>query len=333
MRAGFLFFSGEQAWQSQVMDNFRNISIVGTGAVGGLYGALLQHQGNRVHFLLHRDYDHVLNHGLKVESPLGNVNLTEINAYNDPKKMPPCDLVVVALKTTSNSALRTILPAVVKDDSVVLTLQNGLGCDDEIAQIIGSENVLGGLCFLCSNKVAPGHIRHIDFGLVTLGEYQRDGQPGGNTPRLEKIVNLFRSARIPVKPIDDLHLARWKKLVWNIPFNGLSVVLNQLTDELMANHQTRALCLTLMQEVAEASAACARPIEPAFIDKMMSDTMKMKPYAPSMKLDFERGTPMELEAIYGNPIRAAKANGVAMPETMKLYRKLQSLQPNRKDCN
>ena len=132
----------------------------------------------------------------------------------------------------------------------------------------------------------------------------------------------MQSAGISIKLIEDLALARWKKLVWNIPFNGLSVVRNQLTNQLVTEPETRHLCETLMNEVAEASAACARPIKAVFIEKMMADTEKMESYAPSMKLDFDRGNPMETESIYGNPLRAAKAAGVEMPETEKLYRQL-----------
>ncbi len=311
------------------MNDLKSFAIVGTGAVGGYYGALLQRAGCDVHFLLHSDYSHVRHHGLMIESPDGDFQLPQVNAYADARDMPRCDVVIVALKTTANDALPDILPHLVKKDTVVLTLQNGLGSEEEIADIAGAKRVIGGLCFLCSNKIGPGHIRHLDYGLITLGEYRTDGQPGGITPRLERIGAALDSAGIPIRAIDDLPLARWKKLVWNIPFNGLSVVHNALTDELVKEPAIRTLCQTLMNEVAEASAACARPIEPEFIEKMMTDTEQMEPYAPSMKLDFDRGNPMEIEAIYGAPLRAAHAAGVPMPATEKLYRQLIELQKER----
>ncbi|VGO13708.1 Putative 2-dehydropantoate 2-reductase [Pontiella desulfatans] len=304
------------------MRDENHFSIVGTGAVGGYYGGLLQKAGFDVHFLLNSDYDHVRKHGLAIDSPNGNFELAPVNAYDDPRNMPRCDVVVVALKTTANAVLPSILPHLAKDDGIVLTLQNGLGSEEEIAEIVGPDKVIGGLCFLCSNKVAPGHIRHLDYGLITLGEYRKDGSAGGITPRLEKLGGNLQAAGIPIRLVDDLALARWKKLVWNIPFNGLSVVRNELTNELIANPETRALCETLMNEVAAGAKACARPIDPAFMEKMIADTERMEPYAPSMKLDFDRGNPMEIESIYGNPIRAARAADVAMPETEKLYRQL-----------
>lgn len=300
------------------------------GAVGGYYGALLQKAGFDLHFLLHSDYEHIRRKGLVVESPNGNFHLPEVAAYTDPRQMPRCDLVIISLKTTNNHLLPDILPHVIKDEGIALTLQNGLGIEEAIADCIGSDCIMGGLCFLCSNKIGPGHIHHLDYGLITLGEYRAGGCPSGITPRLEQVGSLLKAAGIPIKLIDDLLLARWKKLVWNIPFNGLSVIHNALTDQLLKNPITRRLCKTLMGEVATASAACARPIEQAFIDKMMADTERMKPYAPSMKLDFDRGRPMEIEGIYGHPLRKAKAAGIAMPETGKLYHQLLEMdQTNR----
>lgn len=307
------------------MTHRKSIAIIGTGAVGGYYGGLLQQAGFDLHFLLHRDYEHVRRDGLVVESPNGNFRLPKVNAYEYPEDMPRCDIVVVALKTTANHLLSGILPHILKEDGLVLTLQNGLGSEEEIATLVGADRVIGGLCFLCSNKIAPGHIRHIDYGLVTLGEYRADGRPGGITPRLEQLGDDMRSAGISIKLIEDLPLGRWKKLVWNIPFNGLSVTENCLTDALMSDPTMRIRCETMMHEVVAASAACARPIKESFVAKMLADTEKMVPYAPSMKLDYDRGNPMEIESIYGNPLRAARVAGAEMPETERLYLQLRAL--------
>ena len=304
-----------------------SFAIVGTGAVGGYYGGVLQQAGFDVHFLLHSDFEYVKQHGLVIDSVNGDFRLPVVKAYGEARDMPRTDVVIVALKTTSNAALPNILPYLLKDNGVVLTLQNGLGSEAEIARIVGTERVLGGLCFLCANKAGPGHIRHLDYGLITLGEFLENSHPGSITSRLERVGNKLRTAGIPIGLVEDLGLARWKKLVWNIPFNGMSVVRDALTDHLIRDPDARALCITLMHEVAAAAAACARPIDEAFIGKMITDTEKMKPYAPSMKLDFDRGNPMEIESIYGNPLRAAKACGVAMPETEKLYHQLLALNP------
>ena len=303
----------------------RRYAILGTGALGGYYGACLQRVGLEVHFLLHRDYQHVREQGLVIESPDGDFNLPDVNAYDDVAQMPACDVVIVALKTTQNHLLPDMLPPVVKDDGVVLVLQNGLGIEQEVAQLVGSERVMGGLCFLCSNKVGPGHIHHLDYKQITLGESLPDYQPGGLTQRMRQIADDFERAGIPITLAEDLLLARWQKLVWNIPYNGLSVVLDATTNELMADNSTRSLVEQLMGEVLAGAAATGRKISDRFIQTMLDYTEKMTPYRTSMKIDYDEGRPLEVEAIVGNPLRVATAASTDLPLISMLYRQLKFL--------
>ncbi|WP_250121742.1 putative 2-dehydropantoate 2-reductase [Chroococcidiopsis sp. CCMEE 29] len=305
-------------------------AILGTGALGGYYGACLQRAGLDVHFLLHSDYKHVSKSGLIIESPEGDFTLSQVNAYSNVAQMPRCDVVAIALKTTQNHLLPQLLPAVVKDDGVVLVLQNGLGIEDEVAQIVGSHRVIGGLCFLCSNKVGPGHIHHLDYKEITLGEYMPNYRPCGITERLRQIADDFERAGIPIQLAEDLLLARWRKLVWNIPYNGLSVILDATTDELMANEYARSLVEQLMHEVVAGAAKCDRYIPDSFIQKMLDHTAQMKPYRPSMKIDYDHLRPLEVEAIFGNPLRAAQAAGANLPQIATLYLQLKFL--DGKNC-
>lgn len=300
-------------------------AILGTGALGGYYGACLQRAGLEAHFLLHSDYEHVCQHGLVIESPDGDFTLPQVNAYGDVSKMPPCDVVVVALKTTQNHLLPEMLAGVVKDDGVVLVLQNGLGIEEEVARIVGSKRVIGGLCFLCSNKVGPGHIHHLDYKQITLGEYTSDYQFGGITERMRKISADFERAGIPIQLSEDLLLARWQKLVWNIPYNGLSVVLDATTNELMADQHTRSLVEQLMREVVAGAAATARIIPDYFIQQMLEYTEKMTPYRTSMKLDYDEKRSLEVETMFGNPLHTATAAGADLPLIAMLYRQLKFL--------
>ncbi|MBD2627965.1 putative 2-dehydropantoate 2-reductase [Trichormus variabilis] len=300
-------------------------AILGTGALGGFYGAKLQKAGNEVHFLLKSDYLEVSQNGLVIESKDGDFTLPQVLAYSDVEKMPSCDVVIVALKTTQNHLLPHILPPVIKDDGVVLVLQNGLGIEEEISQIVGNVRIIGGLCFLCSNKVAPGHIRHLDYGQITLGEYKSNYQPTGITEKMQQIAEDFQNAGISIELAEDLLLGRWKKLVWNIPYNGLSVILNARTDELMADVHTRQLVEQLMYEVALGAKSTGRVIPESFIHTMLSYTIKMKPYRTSMKIDFDESRPLEVEAIFGNSLRKAETAGVNLPQIRSLYQQLKFL--------
>jgi 2-dehydropantoate 2-reductase len=310
----------------------RNYAIIGTGALGGFYGARLQKAGLEVHFLLRSDYERVKKHGLVVESPDGDFTLRQVHAYHDANKMPKCDVIILALKTTQNHCLPKVLPPLLKDSSVVLVLQNGLDTEPEVAKIVGDRRVIGGLCFLCSYKVSPGHICHLDYGTITLGEYARDYKPIGITNRMHHIASDFKRAGIPIKMSEDLLLSRWKKLVWNIPYNGLSVVLDARTDELMANPDTLVLVEQIMAEVIAGAKSCDRIIPDDFIGIMLEHTHKMKPYRTSMKIDFDESRPLEVEAILGNPLRVAQRAGIQLPQISVLYRMLKFVDAQKQEA-
>jgi len=297
----------------------RSYAIIGAGAVGGLYGARLQQAGLDVKFLLHSDYEHVRQQGLRIDSPEGNIRLRKVAAFNDARKMPPCDVVVVSLKATANPMLASILPQVARPDSTVVLFQNGLGGEEKIERLVRPATVLGAQCFLCANKIGPGHIQHLDYGSITLGLFTRNGQKGGIVPVMRAIASDFETSGTRVKLAEDLILARWKKLVWNIPFNGLSVVLNADTKEIMCNKQTRELAIELMRETVGGAGAVGRKIPAAFVNQTVRNTDRMTPYKTSMMLDHERKQPMEVEAIYGEPLRVAARHGVRMPQVKMLY--------------
>ncbi|MEM7627642.1 MAG: putative 2-dehydropantoate 2-reductase [Planctomycetota bacterium] len=295
----------------------RSYAILGTGALGGYYGGLLARAGFATHFLMRSDYEHTRKHGLRVDSVRGDfvVEAENTQAYDTPSAIPPCDIAVVCLKTTHNDQLPALLQHCVKPDGVVLVLQNGLHPEADAAAVVGPDRVLGGLCFLCSNKVGPGHIQHLDYGHVHVGKYR----PAASEPHFRGVIDDFNAAGIQTTAVDDLRLSRWKKLVWNIPYNGLSVVLNQTTDVMMAAPPTRQRIEAIMHEVqAAALAVDGKVIEDEFIATMLDYTSKMKPYKTSMMLDHEAGRLLETEAIVGDPLRAARSAGCALPEIARL---------------
>jgi 2-dehydropantoate 2-reductase len=312
----------------------KRYAILGTGAIGGYYGACLQRSGQDVHFLLHSDFEHVRQHGLQVDSVDGDFTLPKVQAYQRPEDMPIADIVIIALKTTQNARLLPrLLPPLLGPHTIILTLQNGLDIEGEIAAIAPHTPIVGGLCFICSNKLGPGHIHHLDYGSILMGLYSAQRAPVEISPDLRAIATDFRQAGINVELTDDLYLARWQKLVWNVPFNSLSVVLDATTQEMMADPHTRQLARDLMTEVVQAAQACVQTATPGreralptgVIDTMLTNTAKMKPYRTSMKIDFDESRPLEVEAIVGNPLRAATAAGIATPRIDMLYHQLKAL--------
>lgn len=303
----------------------RRYAILGTGAIGGFYGAHLHQAGLEVHFLLHSDYAHVRENGLRIDSADRTLIVHPIHAHATVDTMPPCDVVLVSLKTTNNHLLSDLLPKPLAKNGVPLMLQNGIGSEDQAAAIVGNRPILGGLAFIAASKIGPGRIKHVDYSEVMLGEYRADGSPSGITPLVEQVAADFIAAGIPTSCAEDLLLARWKKLVWNVPYNALSVILNATTDQLMNTPATRALVEDLMREVLAGAAACGKHIDESFIQKMLKHTDEMRPYKPSMKMDYDAKRPLEIDAIYARPLAAAQAAGAQCPRTETLMRALSFL--------
>lgn len=307
------------------MASARRYAVIGTGAIGGLYGARLGAQGFDVAFLGRSDVDALRRDGLFVSTPTGDVVLDAVTAETDPVRIGTVDVVLVTIKTTGQAALAELLAPLVRPGTVVVLMQNGFGLEATVAESVPEATVLGGMCFVCATRTAPGRIDHLDYGSVTIGEHTADGSPAGVTDAVEDVVSDFIEAGIEATPRADLLAARWQKLVWNMPFNGLSVVLDAGTDEMVADPRLCDLVRALMDEVAQVSVTHAHPVGGHFVDKMIDTTKAMTPYAPSMKLDFDAGRPLELAAIYDAPLDCAASLGVDTPRLSALADQLHFL--------
>lgn len=281
--------------------------VIGTGAIGGYYGAKLAQGGQDVHFLFHSDYDYVREHGLRVNSGDGGFHLDHVNAYQDVRQMPKCDVVIVALKTVHEQMLRDMLPPLLTDDTVVLLIQNGMGMEQDVEQMVPGVKLAAGLAFICCSKIHPGVIDHLDLSGLNVGNY--------NAPQetIDRMIAEMVSADIDARNVDYLE-ARWRKLLWNMPFNGLSVALHTDTDALVRNDATRRLLRAMTQEVIEAAHAVGvKGLTDRDADAMIEMTTKMRPYKPSMRLDWDYHRPMEVYYLYTRPIEEARRAGQDMP--------------------
>ena len=292
-------------------------AIIGTGAIGGFYGARLDKAGFEVHFLLHTDYQYVVDHGLTIDSCDGNFTLPSPKVYDSTSDMPQCDVVIVALKTTQNHLLPSLLPPLLKPDTIILLIQNGIGVEADVQQLFPSQPIAAGMAFICSAKAGPGHINHQFYGNINIGNYSCH-----NPQRYNQMLADFRAAGIGAADVEYLE-ARWKKAVWNMPFNGMTVALNTTTNRLLSCESTHRLIYDQMLEVIGAAQALGvKNLDTRFADKMIANTIKMPPYSPSMKLDFDFHRPMEINYLYTRPIAEARAAGFAMPKLEMLEAEL-----------
>lgn len=299
------------------------IGIIGTGAIGGFYGGLLAKKGNDVHFLLNSDYEYVKANGLQIDSELlGNIHLAHVNAYHTTSQMPPCDIILVCLKTMLNeSLLPKILSPLLHKNSIVILVQNGLGIEAELAGLFPEISIAGGLAFIASNKVGPGHIHHLDQGHINIGNYN-----ARDTHLLLEFVDLLNAAGIKTRYSENLSFLRWRKLIWNIAFNGTTVVLNATTDLLLKQPRARQMIKELMLEVIHGAQACGVELDEDLAEQQITLTDTFPAYKPSMMLDYENNRPMEINYIYDNPVIEAAKHGFEMKKVKLIADQLHFLQ-------
>jgi 2-dehydropantoate 2-reductase len=290
------------------------IGIVGTGAIGGWYAALLAEAGHEVHCLARSDSKAIQNNGLTIRNK-GQERIVRVaSASPDAGTIGPCDLIVVTIKSTSNHALPELVRPLLGPTSIVVTLQNGMGNVEALAKLLPIERVVAGLCFVCINRLAPAVID------TTLAGYVRMAAATGPiNAAVESCVATFAGAGVDCQAEASLESVLWKKLCWNIPFNGLSIAGGSITTDLiLANPALNERAYVLMKEVQAAAVARGHGFEDTHIKRQFVVTVGMGPYRPSSLIDFVEGREVEVEGIWGEPLRRGLAAGVKMPETEKL---------------
>jgi 2-dehydropantoate 2-reductase len=298
---------------------FASIGVVGSGAIGLYYGTRLAQAGADVRFLLRGDLEAVRARGsLVVRTGDRTEEWRPVRACATAEEIGPVDLVLVTLKTTANTALAQLIPPLLKPATVLLTLQNGLGSDEALAAWFGPERVLGGLAFIASSRTGPGEVTCYHPGSITLGEF---GRPPGELVR--RAEGQFQAARVKIRVAENLASARWHKLVWNIPFNGLAIAAGGVpTDHLCRDPILAEEIRALMREVQSGARALGHTIADAFLQQQFDVTPPMGPYRPSSLVDYLAGREVEVESIWGEPLRRAERAGARLPRLALLYAQL-----------
>ncbi|NCZ64131.1 MAG: 2-dehydropantoate 2-reductase, partial [Cellvibrionales bacterium] len=243
------------------------IGLVGPGAVGGYYGGLLALSGQDIHFHFRSSYDSVQENGLwLIHHGEGGRRepVDGLHAHASTESIGVCDWVIVASKATANSTLPDLIRPLVGDHTRLLTLQNGMGNAENMADAFGHDRtILAGLCFTCINRTSPHVIESLLPGYVQFGELGQTISEEGRS-----IVNAFQSAGVRVRESESLDEALWRKLCWNIPFNGLAIAGGGITTDLiLANPILTQRARDLMLEVQAGAKAYHIEIEDSFLDR------------------------------------------------------------------
>jgi 2-dehydropantoate 2-reductase len=302
------------------------IGIIGSGAIGTYYGAKLARAGNDLHFLMRGDLSDVQRDGIFVRGPGENFRVSKVNCYNSTTEIGRCDLAIIAVKATSNPDLVDLIPPLLRENTMLLTLQNGLGNEEFLAEHFGADRVLGGLCFIAVQRNSLTEVERFEFGDIVLGEFGRPSQP-----RTREVGAVFNRAGVKCTVTENLTLERWRKLIWNIPFNGLAILAGGVdTGFIIRDKNLRELALALMDEVIGAANKCGHALPKDAWTEHIKRTERMGGYKPSTLIDWEARKPLEIEAIWGEPLRRGIAAEARMPRTEMVYALLRELDERRR---
>ncbi len=288
------------------------ILVMGVGAMGSVYSALFADAGHEV-WAVDKWADHVemINQqGLRIEGASGDRVVTSIRATTDVTEVGPCDLCLIATKASGVGAAARAAAPVIGPEALVLTIQNGLGAGERIAQHITPDNVLLGVAdgFGASIK-GPGHAHHNSMKLIRIGELG-----GGLTPRLQGIEKVWQDAGFQAKAFENITQLIWEKFLCNVAFSGPCTTFNETVGELMANPEHWAIALGAMTEAYEISRAKDIPLSINDPVAYVTDFGAAMPNArPSMLLDHMAGRVSELDAINGIVPVLGREVGVATP--------------------
>lgn len=293
-----------------------NIAIIGTGGVGGYFGAKLAQAGNMVSFLARGEHLKSINiNGLKIKSIDGDFTVNDIIASDKISSLPQADLIIIGVKAWQIKEIRADIKAIIKPNTVILPMQNGVMAYEELGEVIDPSHILGGLCRILSKIDSPGVINH--FGItptIVFGE-----MAGGLSPRVEEINNIFKTAGIQSKPSSDIEAELWKKFI-GICVSALLAVTKCTYGELRELPETRKMMIQLLEEIYQLAVAKQINIEEDFIEKTVSfiDTF---PHSSSSSLtrDVWQGKPSEIEYQNGTVVRLGKTLGIETPVNEFVY--------------
>src|SRR5579863_2124657 len=290
------------------------ILMVGAGAVGGYFGALLVRAGVDLTFLVRPETDEELKEsGLRVKSINGDFEVRP-KSVTDPQAAGAIDLVILAVKCYDiDEVLATIKP-IVSAQTSVLTLQNGVETEERVRSVLGPDSVLAGVAFITARKAGLGLIEHFCRGKITLGELS-----GRKTDRLLSMYNLLIQSGIPTTLSEDIRQTKWEKLCWNATFNPLSVILNDRVRVVLESEELLEVVRGGGREIVSVVASMGVKLSDRVVEETISVSEQFRDFYTSMYEDFIAGKETEIEYLNGYIVRQGKAKGIATPFNYTLY--------------
>jgi 2-dehydropantoate 2-reductase len=298
------------------MNTKPDILLVGTGAVGSYYAGRLHQAGARVSVLCRSDYDIVKKKGIAVQSVAGDFDFKPaevLKTIDEYSRVP--DFMIIATKVLPEINIPSLIGSKVGRETVIVLLQNGIDIEEPVAKAFPDNVLISAIAFISVSRPEYGLIDHKDYGRLIIGIY-----PSGASDHASLLASLFKQAGVRCDIDQDIITARWRKLMWNAPFNPLSVLCSGAdTREMMESEPLVTIAVEIMKELMILAACTGHPVSASVIDSIISDTRSMAPTRTSMLQDYESRRPLEVEAILGNTVRIARRHEVSIPHLSTLY--------------
>ncbi len=290
---------------------------MGAGGTGGFFGGLLARAGEDVTFVARGPHlEAIRDRGLTVRSRLaGDFNLA-VKATDDPKEAGPADLVLFCVKAYDTASAAKLIVPVVTEDTMVLSVQNGIDNEERIAEVVGEEAILGAVAYVSSVIEAPGVIAQKGGpGRIIFGELG-----GGSSPRTQRLLSTLKRAGIAAELHSDVKVALWEKFVFICAANGLTALTRLPLGPILANPETRDLLRSTMEEVDSIARAVGIRLPENTVDQHLRFTGGLEPSVRgSLYYDLEAGRRLELEALNGTVVRLGRQHGIPTPSNWAIY--------------
>ncbi len=301
------------------------IGIFGTGALGGFYGGVLVKGGADVVFIARgKILKTIKERGLTIKSFKHGQFTVKVKAKENPEEAGKVDVVLLCVKSYDTERVAPLLLSMLKEDSVVISVQNGIENEEILSKVVGKDRVFGATAFIGTYVESPGIVVHQAAGLLEIGELS-----GKITERVERIVNFLKSNGIEARVSKDINYALWKKLLWNVSFNPYSVMTRATVSQMLKVSETKEVLRNLMEEATLVAKAYGVELKTKTIDDYLNPSEDLMDYKTSMLVDFERGKPLEIEGITGALIRKARDKGIDIPYNKCVYATVKLLEKYR----
>ncbi|MBM2805476.1 MAG: 2-dehydropantoate 2-reductase [Deltaproteobacteria bacterium] len=297
------------------------IAVMGSGAVGGHFGAKLAAAGHQVAFIARGKHLAALQmHGLKVISPNGDLNIHRAQFTADAQEVGKVELILFCVKSYDTEIAAEAVKPIVSDKTTILSLQNGIDNPEKLARVYGADRILPAVVYVGAQMSAPGVISHSTGGRIIFG--QMDGTVGDAAKAL---VQTLTAARIPCEASAEIGKVQWTKLLWNAPICAISCLARANTKQIVESASLTKLALDCMAEVQAAARTQAVELARQIFDDTIEFSKTLGNFKPSMLQDLEANKPLEYEAFNGIVVKLLEAAGEPAPINKTFYATLKFL--------